>query len=49
MTTALQTGSDASGTTTAAIGFERYAADRRFHWPAGPRPIDHPGLTELGL
>jgi nuclear transport factor 2 (NTF2) superfamily protein len=20
------------------------AADRRFHWPAGPRPVDHPGL-----
>jgi hypothetical protein len=25
------------------------AADRRFHWPLGPRPVDHPGLTELGL
>jgi uncharacterized protein len=26
------------------------AADRRFHWPApGPRPTDHPGLTELPL
>ena len=24
-------------------------ADRRFHWPLGPRPDDHPGLTELGL
>ena len=24
-------------------------ADRRFHWDAGPRPADHPGLTELGL
>lgn len=23
--------------------------DRRFHWPLGPRPADHPGLTELGL
>jgi len=23
--------------------------ERRFHWPAGPRPTDHPGLTELGL
>lgn len=26
------------------------AEDRRFLWPApGPRPEDHPGLTELGL
>jgi len=25
------------------------AADRKFLWPAGPRPKDHPGLTELGL
>lgn len=24
-------------------------AERLFHWPAGPRPEDHPGLTELGL
>ena len=24
-------------------------SDRRFHWPAGPRPADHGGLTELGL
>ncbi len=24
-------------------------ADRKFHWPAGPRPADHPSLTELGL
>ena len=24
-------------------------ADRLFHWPQGPRPVDHPGLTELGL
>lgn len=21
-------------------------AERRFHWPAGPRPEDHPGLSE---
>jgi nuclear transport factor 2 (NTF2) superfamily protein len=25
------------------------AADRKFLWPAGPRPVDHPGLTDLGL
>jgi nuclear transport factor 2 (NTF2) superfamily protein len=24
-------------------------ADRKFHWPAGRRPDDHPGLTALGL
>ena len=24
-------------------------ADRKFRWPAGRRPDDHPGLTELGL
>ena len=24
-------------------------ADRLMHWPDGPRPADHPGLTELGL
>ena len=24
-------------------------ADRLFHWPPGPRPADHPGLSELGL
>ena len=24
-------------------------ADRLFHWPAGPRPADHPGLSALGL
>ena len=23
--------------------------DRRFLWSQGPRPADHPGLTELGL
>lgn len=23
--------------------------ERLFHWPQGPRPEDHPGLTELGL
>jgi hypothetical protein len=23
--------------------------DRRFHWPLGRRPDDHPGLGELGL
>jgi nuclear transport factor 2 (NTF2) superfamily protein len=25
------------------------ATERLFHWPPGPRPADHPGLTELGL
>jgi nuclear transport factor 2 (NTF2) superfamily protein len=24
-------------------------ADRLFHWPQGPRPDDHPGLSDLGL
>lgn len=24
-------------------------SDRKFHWPLGPRPHDHPGLTALGL
>jgi nuclear transport factor 2 (NTF2) superfamily protein len=24
-------------------------ADRLFRWPLGPRPEDHPGLTDLGL
>jgi len=23
--------------------------ERLFHWPSGPRPIDHPGLSDLGL
>ncbi len=23
--------------------------ERLFHWPLGPRPIDHPGLSDLGL
>lgn len=23
-------------------------ADRLFHWPQGPRPVEHAGLTELG-
>ena len=25
------------------------ASERLFLWPKGPRPDDHPGLTELGL
>ena len=25
------------------------AADRRFHWPQGRRPDDHPGLSDLGF
>lgn len=24
-------------------------AERLFHWPLGPRPDDHPGLSDLGL
>ncbi|WP_291427098.1 nuclear transport factor 2 family protein [Deinococcus sp.] len=24
-------------------------SERQFHWPAGPRPTDHPGLSEVGL
>jgi uncharacterized protein len=24
-------------------------SERRFLWPMGPRPLDHPGLSELGL
>jgi nuclear transport factor 2 (NTF2) superfamily protein len=25
------------------------ASQRKFHWPLGPRPADHPGLSDLGL
>jgi nuclear transport factor 2 (NTF2) superfamily protein len=25
------------------------ASERKFLWPSGPRPADHPSLTELGL
>jgi hypothetical protein len=25
------------------------ADERKFHWPSGRRPDDHPGLSELGL
>ena len=25
------------------------SADRKFHWPLGRRPYEHPGLTALGL
>lgn len=24
-------------------------SERKFHWPSGPRPSDHPGLSELGM
>ncbi len=24
-------------------------SERKFHWPQGPRPDDHPGLSDLGL
>jgi hypothetical protein len=23
--------------------------ERKFHWPQGPRPDDHPGLSEFGF
>ncbi len=23
--------------------------ERKYHWPLGPRPADHPGLSDLGL
>ncbi|PPC87012.1 MAG: hypothetical protein CTY31_11825 [Hyphomicrobium sp.] len=26
-----------------------HETERKFHWPFGPRPLDHPGLSELGL
>ena len=26
-----------------------HAEERKFHWPLGRRPDDHPGLSELGL
>jgi hypothetical protein len=25
------------------------SAERLFHWPSGPRPNDHPSLSDLGL
>ncbi len=25
------------------------AAERLYHWPLGARPVEHPGLSELGL
>jgi nuclear transport factor 2 (NTF2) superfamily protein len=24
-------------------------SDRKYHWPLGRRPDDHPGLSDLGL
>jgi len=24
-------------------------SDRKFHWPSGPRPAGHPGLSDLGM
>ncbi|MGZ8903829.1 MAG: nuclear transport factor 2 family protein [Methylobacter sp.] len=24
-------------------------SERQYHWPPGPRPDDHPGLSDLGL
>jgi nuclear transport factor 2 (NTF2) superfamily protein len=44
---------DSNGLMTArhaSINDLAIAADERlFHWPSGPRPIDHPSLRELGL
>lgn len=25
------------------------SSDRKFHWPSGRRPDDHPGLGDMGL
>jgi nuclear transport factor 2 (NTF2) superfamily protein len=34
----------------ASIDVLKIAQDQRlYHWPQGPRPGDHPGLSELGL
>ena len=24
-------------------------SERKYHWPLGPRPVDHPSLSQLGL
>ena len=44
---------DANGLMTARHAsindLEITPAQRLFHWPSGPRPTDHPGLTDLGL
>ncbi len=35
-----------------AAAYDRFLApetDRKFHWPLGRRPDDHPGLSELEL
>jgi nuclear transport factor 2 (NTF2) superfamily protein len=26
-----------------------YEKDRKYHWPLGPRPLDHPGLSSFGF
>ena len=34
----------------ASINDLRIAADeRKYHWPLGRRPDEHPGLSDLGL
>jgi len=34
----------------ASINDKPIAADQRqYHWPLGPRPADHPGLSDLGF
>jgi nuclear transport factor 2 (NTF2) superfamily protein len=52
--TAMKTGNS----TTKALMRVRFArindlpikeSDRKYHWPLGRRPDDHPGLSDLGL
>jgi nuclear transport factor 2 (NTF2) superfamily protein len=35
---------------TRETAIQKIRGERKFHWDrSGPRPDDHPGLTELGL
>ena len=31
------------------LDYRLIETERRFHWPLGRRPDDHPGLSDLGL